>query len=123
MKNYEIDTDAIAERGIIHGELIILPVKDMPDGAVKTFTGTGFVAGHSETGHHHIIEGVARAYELPVGGDDAEVFFRADTDTKIKHLKTFDRHEDMPVYGGQVYIVKSKNEFDYFANAIRKVRD
>jgi hypothetical protein len=115
-----IDTEKITERGIIHGEMIILPIKEIPKNLASVQKGHGVIVGHSETGHHHVIEGVAEAFAPKTGN---VLYFVATRDTTFKHLKTFDRHEDMPIFGGQPYIALNKSEFDPFLDVLRKVRD
>lgn len=120
--NYTIDGSRMTD-AVIHGEVLLIPVTAIPDESVEVFNGEGFVAGHSETGHHHVIEGVATGYSFkPLGGDDELTFLRADSATKIKHLKTFDRHNDMPVAPG-LYIVLHSQEYDLFEGVMRKVVD
>jgi hypothetical protein len=118
-----IDETRIKECAVIHGEVILLPVTEIPAEAKESFHGPGFVAGHSETGHHHVIDGSVRAFALPKGGDTQEIYFRADADTQIRHLKAFDRHEDKPIAGGVPFIVLHASEYDLFENVMRKVVD
>lgn len=39
---------------IRHGEILLVPVDKIPEGKSSEYT--SYVAGHSETGHHHVLE-------------------------------------------------------------------
>lgn len=39
---------------IQHGEILLQPVDQLPKGKVEKHT--SFIVGHSETGHHHVVE-------------------------------------------------------------------
>lgn len=116
-----IDVEKVAERGIIHGEMIILPIKEMPKDATSVQKGKRIIVGHSETGHHHVIEGVAEVFSAKPTPN--VLYFVATKNTTFKHLKTFDRHNDMPIFGGQPYIALNKNEYDPFLDVLKVVRD
>ena len=42
------------KKPLLHGENAIVPVSKMPSG--KTEKHTTYIVGHSETGHHHVLE-------------------------------------------------------------------
>lgn len=111
----KIDTNNL-NKAIRHGEVLMIPVTNIPEDAVEVYDGKEFVVGHSETGHHHIVTGSVTAFK------GADTFLRVNSASILKHVKTFDVHETKDVSEG-VYLVRGKNEYDLFADVIRKVRD
>lgn len=108
-----------AKRAVRHGECLLKPIQenDIPAEAVEIFNGKQYTAAHSETGHHHVVFGDVAV--LTAGG---RTFLRANKNSRLEHLKTFDRHETKPIFKG-LYEVILKKEYDYFAKVIREVRD
>ena len=100
-----------------HGEVVIIPVADNTnmDGATLQ---EDLLLGHSETGHHHILEGGCLVKELGAGN----TLFKVTGSAKVVHKKDFDRHEDHNLPEG-IYLTYKKSEYDPFADVIREVRD
>src|SRR3990167_2850429 len=67
---------------IRHGELFIQPVDKLPEG--KKEAHNSFVVGHSETGHHHILESDQK-FDIVKG---AEIYFELLAKGKVVHQKT-----------------------------------
>lgn len=108
-----------------HGELLIVPLDEMPKGVMEVYKGKSYIIGHSETGHHHLA--VADAVDAitiykPVGADSQDLYMRVSSPAKVEHQKTHDRHVDIDLPEG-VYLVRGKNEYDPFAKLIQRVRD
>ena len=103
-----------------HGELYFEPVADLPEGAVKTFTGDSYIVGHSETGHHHIA--VAESIEIFSVDGLNESFLRIAGGGRVEHQKAVQKHETKPLLDG-IYRIRRKTEFDYLANVKREVKD
>ena len=100
-----------------HGEIMIVPVEEIPNG--KTSKHTSFIVGHSETGHHHVLEGT----EFEVTEDKKkELYFRLFEPTKIVHKKVTDRHKDLVIPAG-LYKRYHDTEYDPFQQIIRNVAD
>lgn len=94
---------------VMHGENWITPVddKDLPN--VKAVMTKSYVAGHSETGHHHILEASKEfaVYE-PENGDRAVLLNEV---TKLFHQKSFDVHEAKFLAPG-AYKIYEKTEYN-----------
>lgn len=101
---------------IRHGEILLLPVDKMP--RAKKFSHTNFIVGHSETGHHHVLESKAK-FEVV---DKKDLYLRLFEPAKLVHKKSTDRHNDLTVAPG-VYRVIYKSEYDPFTKVIRRVID
>ncbi|MGH9820254.1 MAG: hypothetical protein ACRD43_08800, partial [Pyrinomonadaceae bacterium] len=80
---------------IRHGEMLFIPVDALPEGFIESFTGKKYIVGHSETGHHHIAVGTAKALTVytPIGGDSQDIYLRVNSVSKLEHLKTTEKHE------------------------------
>lgn len=100
---------------IRHGELVLAPVDADMQGAVKK---ENYIVSHSETGHHHVLNGGCMVLERE--GKDPLV--QVDKDTSITHKKGHDRHDDLPVPAG-MYRVLKKKEYDPFSKVMREVFD
>lgn len=128
---------------IRHGEIVIREITSLPDDLEQIFEGKGFIIGHSETGHHHVLDVNAVIYK-PLSMEwrpsqyqeickavfgDAEnqwpseiTLFRAKSDGKVVHQKTFDVHEPLDVMKG-LYLKYTKRKFNYFTGLLERVRD
>lgn len=101
---------------IRHGELLLIPVEqaDMSSAVTKK----NYVVSHSETGHHHVIDGEVAVLEA----EGQDPLIRAEKPTKVVHKKGRDRHADLPLREGIWRAVK-KREYDPFQKAMREVWD
>lgn len=107
------------KKPIIHGENGIKPVDKMPEGKAEKHT--SFIIGHSETGHHHILE-ATKGQEFDIIVKDGEIYFTNTYAAKVTHKKTHEIHETVEVNPG-VYKVNRKTEYDPFLKAKRQVWD
>jgi len=104
---------------IIHGENILLPIKNLPKGTLKFFK--KYIVGHSETGHHHVLESKTKG-EFGIIIKDGDLYVQVNSDANITHQKQHDIHETVNV-GPGTYIVKRKTEYDPFQKVVREVWD
>lgn len=120
-----MDRSTFTKNAIRHGEVLLIPVDEMPENVEQIYKGSRFIVGHSETGHHHVAVGTRQDSLIafkPVGADTNDLYLKVATKSKLEHLKTFDKHETKTLNPG-VYLVRPKSEYDPFAKIIRKVRD
>jgi hypothetical protein len=110
-----------AKRMIRHGEMLLVPVEALPEGAEQVFKGSEYIVAHSESGHHHVAVGDVTVFR-PAGADTPEVYLRANKDSVIEHRKSFDKHETKTLREG-IYLCRAKTEYDPFAKLIQQVRD
>ena len=99
----------------MHGENFLSPA-DMPKGKVTKLK--KYVVGHSETGHHHVLE---CDVDMDIV-EAAETIIRVNRQAKLKHLKTFDIHETLTIEPG-VYRITHKTEYNPFLKVIQRVFD
>lgn len=103
--------------GLRHGEVMLIPVKEIPNG--KTLKKGDYLLAHSETGHHHVLEGTG--FEVTELGD-GQVFLKVLRATDLTHRKTYDKHRTLTIPESlleRYHMV----EYDPAGEAIRVVRD
>ncbi|MCA4995135.1 hypothetical protein HWD35_10465 [Tsukamurella tyrosinosolvens] len=106
---------------IRHGECMLRPVVEVtPATAQRSAT---VIVGHSETGHHHVLEAPG-GHDLAYWTDDAthELFVQLAAPGKLVHKKDVNRHNDIEVAPG-TYRVSRKTEYDPFEKVVREVWD
>lgn len=104
------------------GDLLVMRVDKLPAGLKEEVCRSGFVAAHSETGHHHVLN-LKDAHEaklfraqdpftcyLQLAGDGAEVV----------HMRPFDTHETIGLGAGLWML---KNQREYQPEGWRRVAD
>lgn len=92
---------------IRHGEILLLPVAEAPQGTVDQVTEC--IVGHSESGHHHVLESdVAFARIVAVNGD---LYVDLDAPTPLRHHKTVQQHRELTIPAGTWRVIR-KTEFD-----------
>lgn len=107
------------KKSILHGENALIPIEEMPEGETKSYT--KYIVGHSETGHHHLLESVkGKEFDILIRGDD--IFISTRFEASVVHQKTQDIHETVIVEPG-IYKVNRKTEYDPFQKILRAVYD
>ncbi len=93
------------------GELMIRRIDKLPSGlkAVQPDGGV-WIIGHSETGHHHVIDR-PKAEVFEPADDSFVAFIKALDDAELKHLRDFDTHEPIKLEKGGVYEVRRQREW------------
>jgi hypothetical protein len=102
----------ITNKPMAQGDLLIIPVKKVPAKASPAKAeGQYYIVGHSETGHHHVIER-ARA-EVFEAADDAFCAWikTLDKPADIEHQRDFDTHETIRLEPNKVYEVRRQREY------------
>lgn len=116
-----MDNTTFEQKAIRHGEILLIPIDELPKNIEQVFEGKEFIVGHSETGHHHVAVGDVTAFR-PLGADSKDVYLRVNRDSIVEHRKTFDKHETKTLFEG-LYLCRPKTEYDPFDKLIREVRD
>lgn len=104
------------KQGLRQGENLLLPVNKK---LTNTKDYTTYIVGHSETGHHHILES---KMPFAVSVTDEELYLQLFEPAKLVHKKTTDKHNTLVVQPG-VYRVLRKTEYDPWGQTIREVFD
>jgi hypothetical protein len=92
---------------IRHGEILLLPVTGTPHGAVRRVTEC--IVGHSESGHHHVLESDAVFAEIIAANGD--LYVDLDAPTPLRHRKSYQQHRELTVPAGMWRVIR-KTEFD-----------
>jgi hypothetical protein len=106
-------------KAIQHGEIMLLPVGVMPSGETTPYD--GFIVGHSETGHHHVLESAVK-FDVLDDQEKHELYLRLYEPAELVHQKSFDQHRTLTVKPG-VWKVLHKTEYDPFEQIIKTVKD
>lgn len=106
-------------KAIRHGEVTLRPVDEFPAG--KSKSQTSYIVGHSETGHHHVLESDAKFATFMDEANNA-LYVKLPEAGKLVHQKTVNRHKDLVVPAG-IYKVTRKKEYDPFEKVMREVWD
>jgi hypothetical protein len=105
---------------IRHGEIILKPIAAIPTEATLEKESAKFIVGHSETGHHHVLEAVKPFKVFTWNG---ERYIEVPEIAELWHQKTGkDIHTPHKVAPG-FYKVNVKVQYDYFKGALERVRD
>lgn len=105
------------KKTIIHGENVFIPVSKMPKG--ETTKHKVYIAGHSETGHHHVLESET---EFDVVVDKEDLYIRLFEPANVVHKKSFEIHEAKVLQPG-VYKRTFATEYDPFEKVVRRIFD
>jgi hypothetical protein len=103
---------------IRHGEIMLVPVDKLETGTVSKHT--KYIVGHSETGHHHVLESGVD-FEV-TETEKHELYLRLFEPAKLVHKKTTDRHNTLVIPKG-IYKRYHDTEYDPFEKVIRDVAD
>lgn len=97
---------------IRHGEILLLPVATAPPG--KTERVRSCIVGHSESGHHHVLESDAVFAKIVAANGD--LYVDLDAPTPLRHHKAYQQHRELSVPAGAWRVIR-KTEFDVRAMA------
>lgn len=103
-----------------HGEVILLPVNELPNKVSLKEESKEYVVAHSETGHHHVLEATQDFKVYTLMGD---TFIEIPSVAELKHQKTGQHVHKPHKIAPAIYKVVIKREFDYFKKILRTVRD
>ena len=113
------------KNNVRHGEVILKEVLSLPKGAILKEETNKYVVAHSETGHHHILEVKEKVdmSKFKVYMHNGETYIEVPQMAELWHQKSGkDVHTPHKITPA-IYKVNIKKEFDYFAGALRAVRD
>ncbi len=104
------------DKPIQHGELVLKPIKKLPEGEQKTVD--SFIGAPSTAGHHHILQ----AKGMKLVQTKEHNFVHVTKEGIITHQKTVDSHPDLPLPVG-IYQLNIKTEYDIYNDVISAVQD
>lgn len=103
----------------------IPPKKSLPKGFTVMEPANGrYIIGHSETGHHHVIDAAGAmvgVMQKPPAGMRI-LYMILENPLALEHLRNHDTHETITSEPG-VYEVRIAREFDHYAKLARQSAD
>lgn len=108
------------------GEIRIFRIDAIPENAKPLKRESGkFIIGHSETGHHHVLEAervqVFEATEAPQGM--RVLYALLDSPGSLEHLRGHDTHAPHAFNTGDKIMFRTDREYDPYAELARRVAD
>ena len=112
----------ITDRPVAQGDILIIPVSYLPTGLKPAQAADGYyVVGHSETGHHHVIERTrAEVYEAADDAFCAWIKTLGDG-ANVIHQRPFDTHETVAMEPNRMYKIRRQRE--YVPQGFRRAQD
>lgn len=103
---------------VAQGDLNIFAVAGIPEGLKEVIAeNSTHILAHSETGHHHVIDGnTVRVYEV----DEFKSFLDVEKPTNLRHLRSFDTHEEIKLPAGKYFITRQR---EYTPEGFRRAAD
>lgn len=99
---------------VAQGDLNVFAIHAIPDGVPET---KDRVLAHSETGHHHVLEGNAvRVFRA----DEFTAYVKVEKPAKIVHLRSFDTHAPLSLAPGNYRITRQR---EYVPEGFRVAAD
>lgn len=100
------------------GDLNIFSCDSIPKGITEKDPENGkHILAHSETGHHHVIDGnTARVFEQ----DEFVSFMEVKEESNIVHLRSFDTHKTIVLPPGKYRLTKQR---EYTPEGFRRAAD
>jgi hypothetical protein len=120
------------------GEIYVTRIGDVPkkrrviSGSLLALENNDLVIGHSETGHHHVLErpkakATVTVLDKQINGQPIPEGMKIlhallEEDNALVHLRSTDTHEGIALPAGE-YIFRSAREQDHYADLARKSAD
>lgn len=84
------------------GDVAYIQVEALPEGLTPAAPEEGrYILGHSETGHHHVIEATPNVKVLRDPSDAVTAYLQViQDDVKLEHLRSTDTHEAHTIGAG-----------------------
>lgn len=107
------------------GELTLRRVEKIPVGLNRLAIENGrVVVGHSETGHHHTVDGdCVEVYEAKTAPEGMKILYAIVKEpASLDHQRAFDTHESIGLQPG-MYEIRIGREYDPYAEIARRQAD
>lgn len=106
-----------ANTPIQHGENVLVPIAHLPEGEAKLVK--TIIAGHSETGHHHVLTSTQGMKVVEIGD---RMYIENAFEALLTHKKASDKHDTLTVRPG-IWEVKHKTEYNPITKVLSRVFD
>lgn len=122
MTNNDVKNKAVTfENQAAQGDVFFKRIDEIPDVSgmkeeQKDANGN-YILAHSETGHHHVIDGnVTEAFNK----DEFVSYMKVNEATNIRHLRDYDTHAPIQFKPGVYKVVRQR---EYTPQGLRRVQD
>lgn len=105
-----------------HGEVGLRPIKSMPKGAKLVEKSNKFIAGHSESGHNHILT-VPKTAEIKIFEFEGKTYLDIPLEAKLTHQKQGTETHGVQVIAPGLYERTIKKSYSYAEKVMRRVQD
>jgi len=106
-----------------HGEVVIIPTSEVPKGARLIEEGQSIIVGHSESGHHHVLDiDRKQGTTIKMYEKDGKVYLDIPLMAHLRHQKTVEPHETQ-VFKQGIYIREIRESYSYSDKVMRRVQD
>lgn len=104
-----------------HGEVILKKVSEIPAGAKLVEERNSVIVGHSESGHHHVLEAengvMIKMYEI-----DGKTYLDLPSKGNLIHQKSVESHGTQVIERG-IYIREIRQSYSYAEKIMKRVID
>lgn len=109
-----------SKKAIRHGEVILVPLESLPKGAKLVEETKSFIAGHSESGHHHVLEAVSpfKIFEF-----EGKTYLDIPLEAKLTHQKQGTETHGIQILQPGFYERIIKKSFSYAKGIMERVQD
>jgi hypothetical protein len=106
------------------GEITIRKIAKLPKAVAKLAKENGkVIVGHSETGHHHVLERDAQVFVATSAPDGMRVLYALiEQPNALVHERSFDTHAPIALEPG-IYEMRIGREYDPYAEVARRQAD
>lgn len=103
-----------------HGEVIIKQIDNLPKQAKQLETTKSYIAGHSESGHHHVLTSTSpfKVFEL-----DGKTYLDIPLEAKLTHQKSGTETHGVQTIAKGIYERIIKRSYSYGEKIMRRVQD
>lgn len=122
MKTIQIDN-----RPTFQGDLMIRRIGAVPTDTTEDTSAEAKIVAHSETGHHHMLDGDVRMFRR--SGDSMVAYAECRSAVQLKHLRDFDTHETLEFSAGagagfaESFIIECRRQREHTPEGWRRVAD
>lgn len=103
-----------------HGEIGLKEVKELPNGAKLVEETKTFIAGHSESGHNHVLEAVSpfKVFEF-----EGKTYLDIPLEAKLTHQKAGTETHGIQKIAAGIYERTIKKSYSYAERVMKRVQD
>lgn len=107
-------------KAVRHGEVSLLPLDSLPKGAKLIEEVKSFIAGHSESGHNHVLTATSpfKVFEF-----EGKTYLDIPLEAKLTHQKTGTETHGVAILQPGLYERVIKKSWSYAEKMLKRVQD